>query len=180
MIFMLHVNWKMLFTCFAILLVSISKKIKEVLILDFRHNSVNSWGSSFAFVFVLIDSLLYVDSHSIKHAIETGCIVIGIFHRIVSQDVEIHISTSHTRVLWVCDGDVHIQTEVFQSKRLSKMVKWEMSTYIFGVNQSCHVGLLWSQHNLVVQEYTRATRFPVVEGTYHKLETRLYLLFYSG
>jgi len=89
----------MLFTCFAILLVSISKKIKEVLILDFRHNSVNSWGSSFAFVFVLIDSLLYVDSHSIKHAIETGCIVIGIFHRIVSQDVEIHISTSHTRVL---------------------------------------------------------------------------------
>jgi hypothetical protein len=123
MIFMLHENCKMLFTCLAILFVGISEKIKKVLILNLSHNFVNSWGRSLAFIFVFIHSLLNVDSHSIEHAIETCSVVIGILHRIVSQNVEIHISTSHARVLLVGDGYVHIQTEVFQSKRLSKMVK---------------------------------------------------------
>ena len=147
MIFMLHENCKMLFTCLAILFVGISEKIKKVLILNLSHNFVNSWGRSLAFIFVFIHSLLNVDSHSIDHAIETCSVVIGILHRIVSQNVEIHISTSHARVLLVGDGYVHIQTEVFQSKRLSKMVKWE-NEYLHFLRKSilpCWVSLELTQ-----------------------------------
>ena len=156
----------MLLTCFASLFMG-AEKISKGLILDLGLNSVDSWWGSLAFIFVFVDSLLYVHSHSVKHAVKACGIIISILHRVVSKDIEIHVSASHARVLCVGDRNINIQTEGLEGKRLFKNGQI-LSTYILGVNHSCHVRFLRSQYNFVVQENTCATRFPIVERTYQK------------
>lgn len=69
MIFMLHLDSKMLLSCRATLLPRVSKKVQHGFILNLGGNLKQSRWRAFTLVRILSYSLLDVNSHSIKHII---------------------------------------------------------------------------------------------------------------
>ena len=89
---------------------------------------MESWWGSLLLLFLISEgALLHVQLEAIKGIVKTVSIFTCAFHGVVSQDVEIHISASHGGVLFVGDGDIYVQAEVFEGERLKI---WSKSEYL--------------------------------------------------